>query len=132
MREKLNNNARAVLEVVLASAVRHAHPTVQEIYEEVRRVRPQIGLATVYRILHQLVAQGMIKEIGVNGDFCRYDGQVDRHDHAICTSCGALLDVPVEVLVSAEALQTAAQSIGMLMKSHEVRFYGLCPSCQQL
>src|SRR5437899_2696085 len=100
MREKLNNNAQAVLDVVKTSAERHDHLTAQEIYEVVRAARPQIGLATVYRILHHLVAQGTIKEIGASdmgGEASRYDGRVSRHDHAVCTNCGALLDIPVEV-----------------------------------
>src|SRR5436190_5539773 len=135
MREKLNNNARAVLDVVETSAGRHDNLPAQEIYEVVRVVRPRIGLATVYRILHQLVAQGAIKEIGASsmgGEASRFDGRVSRHDHAVCTNCGALLDIPVEVLISAEALQAAAQATGVELKSYEVRLYGLCSSCQHI
>lgn len=135
MREKLNNNAQAVLDVIQTSAERHDHLTAQEIYEVVRAVRPRIGLATVYRILRQLVVQGTIKEIGAGDmgrDASRYDGRVSRHDHAVCTNCGALLDIPVEVLISVEALQAAAQATDLALISHEVRLYGLCPSCQHI
>lgn len=135
MREKLNSNARAVLDVVQTSAEQHDHLTAQEIYETVQAVRPRIGVATVYRILHQLVASGKIKEIGaggMGGDASRYDGRVSRHDHAVCTNCGALLDMPIEVLISTEALQAAAQAGGIALTSHEVRLYGLCPSCQRI
>src|SRR5689334_20748157 len=135
MREKLNNNARAVLDVVQTSAEQCYHLTAQQIYEAVRVERPCIGVATVYRILHQLVAQGTIKEIELGGmgrEGIRYDGRVSRHDHAVCTNCGALLDIPVEVLISTEALQAAAQATGVRLKSHEVRLYGLCPSCQHI
>ena len=57
MKETMNANARAVLEAVRAG---ENHPTAQGVYEAVRSVRPQIGLATVYRILHQLAEQGLI------------------------------------------------------------------------
>jgi Fe2+ or Zn2+ uptake regulation protein len=126
MKEKLNSNAQAVLEIVRSS---HSHPTAQEVYETVRNVRPRIGLATVYRVLHQLTEQGYIKEIGPSEEGCRYDGHVSRHDHAVCTMCGALLDV--EVTVPAEALQAAARATGMALSSHEIRLYGLCSSCQK-
>jgi Fe2+ or Zn2+ uptake regulation protein len=122
----LNSNAQAVLEIVRSS---HSHPTAQEVYETVRNVRPRIGLATVYRVLHQLTEQGYIKEIGPSEEGCRYDGHVSRHDHAVCTMCGALLDV--EVTVPAEALQAAARATGMALSSHEIRLYGLCSSCQK-
>jgi Fe2+ or Zn2+ uptake regulation protein len=126
MKEKLNSNAQAVLEIVRSS---HSHPTAQQVYETVRNVRPRIGLATVYRVLHQLTEQGYIKEIGPSEEGCRYDGHVSRHDHAVCTMCGALLDV--EVTVAAEALQAAARATGMALSSHEIRLYGLCSSCQK-
>jgi Fur family peroxide stress response transcriptional regulator len=135
MREKLNNNAQAVLDVVQAAAERHDHLTAREIYEAVQVARPRIGVATVYRILHHLVTQGTIKEIGASdmgGEASRYDGRVSRHDHAVCTNCGALLDIPVEVLISSEALQAAARATGVTLTSHEVRLYGLCPSCQHI
>jgi Fe2+ or Zn2+ uptake regulation protein len=128
MKEKLNGNAQAVLEVVRAS---QCHPTAQEIYEEVRGVRPHIGLATVYRILRQLAERGYIKEIGPREEGSRYDGRVLRHDHAVCTMCGALLDVPVEVAIPAEVLEAAARATGVALSSHEVRLYGLCSSCRQ-
>ena len=126
MKETLNANARAVLEAVRAS---EGHPTAQGVYEAVRSVRPQIGLATVYRILHQLAEQGLIKELGQHAE-CRYDARNDRHDHAVCTNCGTLLDVPVEIHLPADVLQEAARMAGMKLGSHEVRIYGLCRSCQ--
>lgn len=128
MKEKLNSNAQAVLEVVRSA---DCHPTAQEIYAAVRSVRPRIGLATVYRILRQLAERGYIKEIGPREEGSRYDGHISRHDHAVCTMCGALLDVPVEVAVPAEVLEAAARATGMVLSSHEVRLYGLCPSCQE-
>lgn len=126
--EKLNSNAQAVLDIARAA---QNHPTALEIYEAVKRVRPRIGLASVYRILHHLVEQGYIKVVGRNDESYRYDGNVSRHDHAVCTVCGALLDVPIEVAVPEEALQRAARATGIELGSHEVMLYGLCSSCQK-
>ena len=128
MEELLNTNARAILDVLRAS---HNHPTALEVYESVRRARPRIGLATVYRILHQLTQQGLIKELGQDVECSRYDANTHRHDHAICTECGALLDIPLNIQLSNEALQAAAQAAGLAMGSHEVRIYGRCTPCQE-
>ena len=127
MDDILNANARAVLETLRASA---SHPTAQEVYDEVRQTRPRIGLATVYRILRQLADQGVIKVWGYGSECARYDARTHRHDHAFCTECGALLDLPVEVELSREALEKAAHATGIEMGSHEVRIYGRCQSCQ--
>jgi Fur family transcriptional regulator, peroxide stress response regulator len=126
MKEALNENARAVLDVVRAS---HTHPTVAQVYEAVRDKRPRIGIASVYRILHNLVEQGYVKELRHTDESCRYDAHVERHDHAICTVCGALLDIPIEVKLPQNALQAAAEAAGIELSSHELRLYGLCPQC---
>ncbi|MEO7019690.1 MAG: transcriptional repressor, partial [Ktedonobacteraceae bacterium] len=60
----------------------------------------------------------------------RYDARTHRHDHACCTACGALLDVPVEIDLPREALEQAARATGIEMGSHEVRIYGRCQRCQ--
>lgn len=127
MEQILNNNARAVLEFLRGT---HNHPTAMDVYEAVRQTRPRIGLATVYRILHSLAEYGLIRELeGFEG--VRYDANTSRHDHAICTTCGALLDVPLDIVLSEESLQKAAQTTGLELSSHEVRIYGRCASCQE-
>jgi Fe2+ or Zn2+ uptake regulation protein len=127
MDDLLNENARAVLAVLRAS---RSHPTAQEVYDEVRRARPKIGLATVYRILRQLAEQGVIKMWGYGSESARYDACTHRHDHAFCTECGALMDVPVEIDLPREVLERAASATGIEMGSHEVRIYGRCSACQ--
>ena len=127
LKEKLNTNAQAVLDVVRSV---QTHPTALEVYEMVKQVRPHIGLASVYRILGHLVEQNHIKELLYGDGSSRYDGRITRHDHGICTNCGALLDLPVEVTVSQQVLQQAAQAAGLELGTHEVRLYGRCASCQ--
>ncbi len=127
LKEKLNINAQAVLDIVRSI---DTHPTALEVYERVKQVRPRMGLASVYRILGHLVEQEHIKEITYGDGSSRYDGRTARHDHGVCTSCGALLDLPVEVSVSQQVLQQAAQAAGLELDTHEVRLYGRCATCQ--
>ncbi len=74
--------------------------------------------------------QGLIKELEYGSGCSRYDARTCRHDHAICTQCGALLDIPQDIRLSNNALQAAAQSTGFELGSHEVRIYGRCTACQ--
>jgi Fe2+ or Zn2+ uptake regulation protein len=127
MEEILNTNALAVLEVLRAS---QRHPTAFDVYGAVRLTRPRIGLATIYRILHQLTEQGLIKELAYGSGCSRYDACIRRHDHAFCTECGALLDIPQDVQLSTRALQVAALSTDFELGSYEVRIYGRCTTCQ--
>jgi Fur family peroxide stress response transcriptional regulator len=128
MQDTLNTNARAVLDVLRAA---ENHLTALDVYETVRTIRPRIGLATVYRILHQLTQQGLIKELGRGNECSRYDARTCRHDHAACTGCGALFDIPVEIVLPAEVLQAAARATGIELDFHEVRIYGRCERCRR-
>jgi Fur family peroxide stress response transcriptional regulator len=130
MREKLNANAQAVLDCVQKENRARVHPTALEVYEAVKKVRPHIGLASVYRILHQLVESAYLKEVRDGDESCRYDSRTGRHDHAVCTRCGVLIDLPTDVLVSEQILSDAARAAGIELNSHEVRLYGLCSSCK--
>ena len=130
MREKLNANAQAVLESVQQANKAKVHPTALEVYELVKQVRPHIGLASVYRILHQLVESAYIKEVRDGEESCRYDSRTGRHDHAVCTQCGYLIDLPSDVIVSKQLLSDAALAAGIELDSHEVRLYGRCASCK--
>ncbi len=123
----LNTNARAVLDVVRSI---QTHPTALEVYEKVKQIRPHIGLASVYRILGHLVEQGYIKELNHGDESSRYDGRTTRHDHGVCTVCGVLLDLPLEVALPQQTLHNAAQAAGLELNTHEVRIYGRCSSCQ--
>lgn len=127
MKKTLTVNAQAVLE-----AVRNApyHSTALEVYEIVRQEQPHIGLASIYRILRSLVEQGYIRELHLGDESSQYDGHIARHDHAICRVCGKLVDIPVDVAFSSQALQEAAFTVGMVLETHEVRLYGCCLSCQ--
>lgn len=128
MQDTLHTNARAVLDMLRAAK---NHPTALEVYEVVRRTRPRIGLATVYRILHQLTQQGLIKELGHRDDCMRYDAQTQRHDHAVCTECGGLLDIPMDIGVPGELLQAAAEVAGIELDTYELRIYGRCSACRR-
>ena len=127
MKKILTVNAQAVLETVCSA---QHHPTALEVYDLVRQQRPHIGLASIYRILRHLVEQGYIRELRLGDESSQYDGRMSRHDHAICRSCGKLLDVPVDIAFSPQALQEAAGAVGIVLETHEVRLYGRCLACQ--
>jgi len=126
-KETLNTNAQAVLDVVRSITT---HPTALEVYQLVKLVRPRMGLASVYRILGHLVAQEYIRELHQGDESSRYDGRTLRHDHGVCTVCGALLDLPLDVALSPQTLEDAALAAGIELHTHEVRIYGRCVSCQ--
>ena len=51
----------------------------------------------------------------------------ERHDHAICTKCGKLVDMEIEL--PAELLHFAAEFSKFKLESIEITLRGLCPDC---
>jgi len=85
----LTPQREVVLRVVRESA---EHLTAAEIYAAARRIRPSLSYATVYNSLRYLKEAGLVREITFGNGASRYDRETARHDHALCTRCGALLD----------------------------------------
>jgi Fe2+ or Zn2+ uptake regulation protein len=122
---RLTPQRRAVLDVLRAS---HDHPTAQDVLDRVRRTSPGIGAATVYRALNLLVEQGQALELGLGDAAARYDANTARHDHVVCVRCGAAADV--DAALPGELAENVAQVSGFTVTGHDLRFRGLCPTCQ--
>jgi Fe2+ or Zn2+ uptake regulation protein len=103
------------------------HLTAGEIYERVRERYPSIAYGTVYRTLHLLAEHELIQELTFADQASRFDKRTDRHDHVLCSECGALTDVNVPVSSSCEAV--AAEQSGWTIARHHTLFEGLCPEC---
>src|ERR1700749_1531982 len=80
---------RAVLQAVAES---DEHPTAGEIFEAARRRLPSISFATVYNSLKYLTDAGLVREMNFVKGSSRYDRVTTRHDHAVCSRCGRLVD----------------------------------------
>jgi Fe2+ or Zn2+ uptake regulation protein len=107
---------------------RDDHPAAADIFVAVRRRRPQIALGSVYKALQFLTDGGYFSEFHFSDEIARYDRNTTRHDHALCTKCGRLTDVNVEV--SEAAVQQAADPLGFRVERHHVALTGSCHLCQ--
>ena len=115
-------------EVVL-QAIRNAHEhlTANEVFTAAKGLLPTISFATVYNSLRYLKDSGHIAEIGFGNGASRYDRMTHRHDHAICTECGKLVDIEMEV--PADILKKAARQSKFKPETLEFTLRGKCPDC---
>jgi len=120
----LTPQREVVLRVVRASA---EHLTAAEIYAAARRLRPSLSYATVYNSLRYLKEAGLVREITFGNGASRYDRETERHDHAICTRCGKLLDFDLKE--TAQLLQLAARRSRFRPESIHLTLMGVCPEC---
>jgi Fur family ferric uptake transcriptional regulator len=97
-----------------------------ELFAEVRKEAPGIGLATVYRAVAAMESAGFLEAVGLRGSATLYVhcSQSGHHHHVVCTGCGAVAEAECSVNVSAESAE------GFAITSHALTLYGLCPRCQ--
>jgi len=122
--EKLTRQREAVLGVIRE---REDHPTANDIFEAARRRLPGISYATVYNSLRFLKEAGLVLEIKFGDSASRYDRETDRHDHALCSQCGKLVDF--DLPQAAELMKAAARRSKFKPESVHLTLKGVCPDC---
>jgi Fur family peroxide stress response transcriptional regulator len=122
---KLTRQRSVVLEVVCAEDV---HPTAAEVFHEARKTMPGISFATVYNSLRYLKEEGLVREITFGNGASRFDSVMDRHDHAICSGCGKLVDFDLPGTVA--LTRAAARASHFQAESVHLTLYGRCPKCR--
>jgi Fur family transcriptional regulator, peroxide stress response regulator len=105
------------------------HPTAQAVYETVRADLPNVGMATVYRLLKALEDEGAVASMLVDGGPRRYDGRPGGHQHIVCTRCGCVVDIPE--LVTDHAGAEVERWTGFVVDSLSVQWRGVCPECSR-
>src|SRR5882724_1773276 len=124
--QKLTRQRHAVLQVIRE---REDHPSASEIFAAASKRLPGISYATVYNSLRYLRDAGLVHEIKFGDGASRYDRETDRHDHAICTDCGRLVDF--DLPATAELMRAAARRSRFKPESVHLTLRGLCPECRE-
>jgi Fur family peroxide stress response transcriptional regulator len=105
------------------------HPTADWIYDEVRKIMPNISKGTVYRNLKILQEMREITELNLSGTMSRYEGRQANHYHFRCEKCGRVFDL--DEPVNCELDKKVAQKTGFRVLYHQLEFRGLCRDCQR-
>jgi Fur family ferric uptake transcriptional regulator len=122
--QRLTAQRQAILDLINAS---NRHWDADEVVRALADAGASIGIATVYRGLSALEAQGLIDSIQL-ADKKRYE-RADKahHDHMICTGCGQIEEFSHETI---EALQQAAAAKkGFKLTGHQLVMFGYCSKC---
>ena len=103
------------------------HPTVEALYESARVEMPTISLKTVYQTVHDLEDLGEVHLLHVGTGSVRVDPNVEHpHHHMICTECGRVRDVVVDV---GDLRIPARTRDGFEVADVQVHFRGVCAEC---
>jgi Fur family ferric uptake transcriptional regulator len=104
--------------------------TALELDDELRRRKPPIGRASVYRALEQLERLGLVQRLEVargTAGYERVEPSGHHHHHAICRHCGRM--VPFEDPRLEQAIDRVSERVRFDVTDHDVVLRGLCERC---
>ncbi|HSE60064.1 MAG TPA: Fur family transcriptional regulator [Nitrospiraceae bacterium] len=116
-------------ELILVEFLKKEHITAEEMYHQLAKKDPHLGLATIYRTLNLFCEIGFAQARHF-GSQTQYDNVSHKghHDHLICTGCGKIVEFENEDI---ERLQEeVASGHGFTIKTHKLELYGLCSKCR--
>jgi Fur family ferric uptake transcriptional regulator len=116
--------------LVLGELMRHGagHPSAEALAARLRRSHPELHLSTVYRTLEVLEELGMVARASFGDGAATYHLAGDRHHHAVCQSCGAVIVLPDSAL--RPVVQRLAREHGFAAAPYHLTIPGRCAACR--
>ena len=115
-----------ILKILEDKSTRHF--SADHIYKQLADPGEEIGLATIYRVLAQFTAAGLVKQHHFEGDHSVFElNEGEHHDHMVCVKCNAVsefLDTKIE-----ERQKEIARTKDFHIIDHTLTLYGLCQHC---
>jgi Fur family ferric uptake transcriptional regulator len=105
------------------------HMSAEDVYRKLVKTGEEIGLATIYRVLTQFEAAGLVKRHNFEGGHSVFEiDEGDQHDHLVCIQCGRVEEFVDEVIK--ERQQKIAAQTGFIMTDYSLNIYGVCEDCR--
>lgn len=112
-----------VFEYLMATT---AHPTAEDVFEELVKEIPTLSRTTVHNTLNLLVDAGLAHLVTIEAHQKRFDGTTARHGHFQCRQCGKVYD-----FLAPTNGKDPPELEGFLIEDRELYFRGVCRDCQE-
>jgi len=88
---KVTQPRKRILELLEEAGNKHV--TADDIYRVLMKADEDVGLATVYRVLNQFEAAGLVVKHNFEGGQAYYElDSGDHHDHMVCVETGKVIE----------------------------------------
>jgi len=106
------------------------HMSAEDVYKALLESGEDVGLATIYRVLTQFEAAGLVTRHHFESGqavFEIYRGH--HHDHIVCMQCGRIEEFVDDVIEQRQ--REIALKLGFELSEHSLVLYGACqkPNC---
>jgi len=103
----------------------------QETHDRIRAHGAKVGIASVYRVLDLLAAQGLLTRVDLGDGVARFEAARPgghHHHHLVCGDCGKVEAFEDDALE--RELSLVAERLGYAMDAHDVVLRGACDECR--
>ncbi|MFW6120583.1 MAG: Fur family transcriptional regulator [Petrotogales bacterium] len=112
------------LEILKYLDENRTHPTVDQIYSDLKQKNPSLSKTTVYNSVQTLTEHNVIQSLTISTSELRYDFENEMHHHFLCKKCNNIIDINIR-----------CPNLDKILKSgHNVEevhgyFKGICKDC---
>ncbi len=112
----------------LLESNRGQHLSAEDVYQLMLENKESIGLATIYRVLTQFEAAGLVlrHHFGECSVFELADS--DHHDHMVCMDCGIIIEFHDDTIEKRQ--DSIAEQNNFKILDHSLCLYGRCENCR--
>ncbi|PHQ81249.1 MAG: ferric iron uptake transcriptional regulator [Coxiella sp. (in: Bacteria)] len=104
------------------------HLSAEDVYRILLAQDDDVGIATVYRVLTQFEAAGIVKRHNFEGGHAVFElDRGDHHDHLVCVKCGSVQEFVDDEIERRQHL--IADQNQFEMTDHSLTIYGVCQAC---
>ena len=112
-----------ILEMLECSEARHL--SAEDIYRRLMDSGEEIGLATVYRVLTQFEAAGLVTRHNFEGGHAVFElERGHHHDHMVCIRCGHVDEFEDQGIEKRQ--REIAKELGYRLVEHSLIMHGEC------
>ncbi|HED39149.1 MAG TPA: ferric iron uptake transcriptional regulator [Chromatiales bacterium] len=105
------------------------HLTAEDVYKALIESGEDVGLATVYRVLTQFEAAGLVTRHHFEEGHSVFELDAgEHHDHIVCVECGKV-DEFIDDMIEKRQEEIALKA-GYAITDHSLYIYGVCGDCQ--
>ncbi|MDR3215765.1 MAG: transcriptional repressor [Bacilli bacterium] len=103
------------------------HYTVEELVNELKAIKKDVNVATVYNNINFLVHEGIVNEYNFNNKNSVYELNIGLHAHLVCIDCNDIINIDIPTFKSIK--DNVEKNTGFKILNAKLDMYGYCPSC---
>lgn len=106
----------------ILEATGHPHMSAEEVYKELLKMGEEVGLATVYRVLTQFEAAGLVTRLNFDTGHSVFEiNEGGHHDHMVCVETGRVIEFKNNEIESLQ--KQIAEAHGYVLEDHNLVLY---------